>query len=55
MDMTEDGRFETLHGWGLEIAKTDPHSIRHTSRIPESLYREHCPRVLGVSAVGRHR
>ena len=55
MDMTEDGRFETLHGWGLEIAETDPHSIRHTSRIPESLYRERCPRVLGVSAVGGRR
>jgi mannan endo-1,4-beta-mannosidase len=53
MDMTEDGRFETLHDWGLEIAKTDPHSIRHTSRIPESLYRERCPRVLGVSAAGQ--
>jgi mannan endo-1,4-beta-mannosidase len=50
MDMTEDGRFETLHDWGLEIALNDPHSIRRTARIPESLYRQRCPRVLGVSA-----
>ena len=49
MDMTEDGRFETLHGWGLEVAVTDPNSIRNTSKIPESMLRGKCPRRLGAS------
>ena len=47
MDMTEDGRFETLHGWGLKVAMTDPHSIQRTSRIPESVYRRQCARAVG--------
>ncbi|MBN1612415.1 MAG: hypothetical protein JW940_37640 [Polyangiaceae bacterium] len=44
--MTEDGRFETLHGWGLEVAVTDPNSIRKTSTVPESMLRGKCPRML---------
>lgn len=34
MDMTDDGRFETLHDWGLEVAITDPNSIQNTSVRP---------------------
>jgi mannan endo-1,4-beta-mannosidase len=48
MDMTENGKFETLHGWGLDITLQNPKGIRKTSRVPESLYRERCPRVLPV-------
>jgi mannan endo-1,4-beta-mannosidase len=50
MDMTEDGRFETLHGWGLEVAVTDPNSIQKTSSVPESMLRGKCPRRVGVGA-----
>jgi mannan endo-1,4-beta-mannosidase len=35
MDMTEDGTFETLHGWGLEVAITSPHSIRNIAVRPD--------------------
>ena len=34
MDMTEDGKFETLHDWGLQVAVTDPNSIQNTSKRP---------------------
>ena len=44
MDMTTDGRFETLRGWGLEVAVTDPHSIRNTARRPASLTTGSCTR-----------
>ncbi|NLD99725.1 MAG: cellulase family glycosylhydrolase, partial [Fibrobacter sp.] len=33
MDMTTDSKFETLRGWGLEVAVTDPNSIKNTSVI----------------------
>jgi mannan endo-1,4-beta-mannosidase len=46
MDMTTDGHFETLRGWGLEVAMTDPHSIQKTSKIPESVYRGRCARKI---------
>jgi mannan endo-1,4-beta-mannosidase len=46
MDMTKDGRFDTLWGWGLEVAVTHPSSIQKTSRIPESVYRGECARQL---------
>ncbi len=46
MDMTTDGRFETLRDWGLEVAVTHPSSIQKTSRIPESMYRGECARRL---------
>lgn len=42
MDMTEDGTYETLHGWGLEVAVTDPNSIRNTSVRPFSLVHGRC-------------
>ncbi len=35
MDMTTDSKFETLSGWGLEVAVTDPNSIKNTSVIPQ--------------------
>lgn len=34
MDMTTNGSFETLHGWGLEVAVSDPNSIMNTSVRP---------------------
>lgn len=42
MDMTEDGRFETLHDWGLEVAVTDPNSIQNTSVRPRSMTSDSC-------------
>ncbi len=42
MDMTEDGSYETLHDWGLEVAVTDPHSIQNTARRPESIVSGRC-------------
>lgn len=42
MDMTRDGRFETLHGWGEEVALSDPNSIRNTSVRPYSVEHGTC-------------
>jgi hypothetical protein len=35
MDMTEDGTFDTLHGWGLEVAITSAHSIQAIAVRPD--------------------
>ncbi len=35
MDMTEDGTFDSLHGWGLEVAITSPHSIQAIAVRPQ--------------------
>ena len=35
MDMTEDGTFDTLHAWGLEVAITSTYSIRNLAVRPE--------------------
>lgn len=37
MDMTEDGTFDTLHEWGLEVAITSTYSIRNLAVRPEWL------------------
>jgi hypothetical protein len=37
MDMTEDGTFDTLHGWGEEVALTSPHSIQNVAVRPDWL------------------
>ena len=42
MDMTTDGTYDTLHGWGLEVAATDPNSIRNTSVRPYSMVNGYC-------------
>ena len=42
MDMTEDGSFDTLHDWGLEVAVTDPNSIKNTSVRPGFLVNNAC-------------
>lgn len=40
MDMTENGEFETLNDWGLEVAVTHPFSIKNTSVRPAYLSKE---------------
>lgn len=35
MDMTTESTYETLQGWGLEVAVTDPNSIENTSVRPQ--------------------
>ncbi len=42
LDMTTDGTFDTLHGWGLEVAVTDPYSIRNTAVRPRSMVTGWC-------------
>lgn len=42
MDMTLDSKFETLRGWGLEVATTDPNSIKNTSVRPASIVNGLC-------------
>lgn len=42
MDMTEDGTFDTLHDWGLEVAVTHPHSIKNTAVRPHSITNGAC-------------
>lgn len=42
MDMTEDSKFETLHGWGEEVAVTDPNSLKNTSVIPKFMQNGEC-------------
>jgi mannan endo-1,4-beta-mannosidase len=37
MDMTTAGTFDTLQGWGREVAVDHPASIRNTSKIPASM------------------
>lgn len=37
MDMTEDGFFDTLHGWGLEVAITSTYSIQNIAVRPDWL------------------
>ena len=45
MDMTEDGTFDTLHAWGLEIAITDPYSIQKVAVRPQSIINAEIPAV----------
>lgn len=42
MDMTVDGTFESLDGWGLEAAVTDPNGIQNTAVRPHSMIHESC-------------
>ncbi|HEX7069677.1 MAG TPA: cellulase family glycosylhydrolase [Rhodothermales bacterium] len=42
MDMTEDGSFDSLHEWGLEVAVTDPNSIKNTSVRPHYMVNGTC-------------
>ncbi len=37
LDMTTDGTFATLHGWGKEVCITDPHSIKNIAVRPASM------------------
>jgi mannan endo-1,4-beta-mannosidase len=42
-DMTADGTFEGLEGWGAEVAVTDPNSIQKTSVRPGYMLTSTCP------------
>ena len=42
LDMTTDGTFDTLHGWGLEVAVTHPYSIRNTAKRSEWMVYRSC-------------
>jgi mannan endo-1,4-beta-mannosidase len=37
LDMTTDGTFATLQGWGLEVCITNPHSIKNIAVRPASM------------------
>jgi mannan endo-1,4-beta-mannosidase len=37
MDMTKDGKFDTLWGWAKEVAIESPYSIKNTSVRPKSI------------------
>lgn len=42
MDMTSDTTFDSLFGWGLETAVTDPNIIRNISARPDSMTEGQC-------------
>lgn len=42
MDMTTDNKFATLQGWGLEVAMTDPNSIKNTAVRPKFITNDIC-------------
>jgi mannan endo-1,4-beta-mannosidase len=44
MDMTTNNSYASLHGWGLEVAVTDPSSIQHTSKLDLSVLSPTCGR-----------
>ncbi len=37
LDMTTDGTYDTLNGWGLEVSVTDPYSIQNIAERPVSM------------------
>jgi hypothetical protein len=41
LDMTTDGTYDTLNGWGLEVAVTDPYSIQNIAKRPVSMLTNH--------------
>jgi Carbohydrate binding domain/Cellulase (glycosyl hydrolase family 5)/Divergent InlB B-repeat domain len=59
MDMTTDSKFETLRNWGLEVAVTDPNSIKNTSVIPKFMQTGICEgsqvKRFSVSVVAKGR
>ena len=42
LDMTTDSTFDTLFGWGLEVAVSDPYSIANTAVRPYSMVHGRC-------------
>jgi mannan endo-1,4-beta-mannosidase len=42
LDMTADGTFDSLHGWGLEVAVNDPNSLKNTSIRPPYILNGTC-------------
>ena len=45
MDMTEDGMFDTLHGWGMEVAITSTYSIQNIAVRPASVVNASVPEL----------
>jgi len=43
-NMTSDGKFAGLYGWGLDVAVTNPNSIRNTSVAPTFVPGAGCPK-----------
>ncbi|HOM01360.1 MAG TPA: discoidin domain-containing protein [Acetivibrio sp.] len=52
LDMTTDGTFDTLRGWGLEVCVTDPYSIKNIAVRPASMLEEPTtePPVINIPA-----
>ncbi len=42
LNMTKEATFESLYGWGLEVAVTDPYSIKNTSVRPYYILNKKC-------------
>jgi hypothetical protein len=42
LDMTVDGTYDTLFGWGLEVAVSDEFSIANTAVRPDSMVTGRC-------------
>jgi mannan endo-1,4-beta-mannosidase len=58
LDMTADGTFDTLQGWGLEVAVTNRYSIFNTAVRPQSMVNGRCgstPPPTVRRPRGRHR
>lgn len=53
LNMTEDGTYGTLFGWGLEVSLTDEFSIAHTAVRPASMVTSRCVPVRTRSGGGR--
>lgn len=53
LNMTEDGTYDTLFGWGLEVTVTDEFSIANTAARPASMVTGRCVPVRARAAGGR--
>lgn len=53
LNMTEDGTYDTLFGWGLEVTVTDEFSIANTAVRPASMVTGRCVPIRVRSATGR--
>jgi mannan endo-1,4-beta-mannosidase len=53
LDMTADGAYDTLFGWGLEVSVTDPFSIANTAVRPDSMVTGRCRSAVTRPGGGR--